>query len=194
MLAGLKSLDEKEAKTKASTSTQRKRVEMEGSMQIDIDNFMIAFLRNAFFRRNAALGLAQPTPWRQELAKKLEVASWRKQAEELIQWTLVEAVSEASHFTAGCPLELKGSGRWHANDGGGRYRILRSLVLQAFRSLHFPNDLDPEVELASLLYIATGEIPWRPEIDRLLRAIKTAFLATVITIGCKTVRFEIPVA
>jgi hypothetical protein len=184
MLVGLKSLDETEAIPKTSTSTLQRRVEMRVTM---VDIFMVSFLRNTFFRRNAALGFASPVPWRRELAKELTVAYWPEQAGRLIKWALVEAVSAASYFTNDCPLSLKGSGRWHASDGGGRYAILRDLILEALKSLHSPRELDLKVELTSLIYIATGEIPWRPEVDHLIRQIKVAFTATSITIGCKTV-------
>jgi len=147
------------------------------------------FLRAGFFRQNPALGLAEPTPWRRELAGELDGAYWPQQAERLLRWALPEAVSTASSFRSECPFALKGSGRWHANDGGGRYRVLRNLVLEALRSLHSPRELDPEVELSSLLFIATGEIPWQPSIGRLISAIKTACFSEAITVGCKTLRW-----
>ena len=130
----------------------------------------VRFIRNVFFRANPVLGLASPKPWRVELLKELNRALsefapyyvWGK----LREWALVENLSESSHFTRECPLNLTGSARWQARDGGGRYKILKEKVLEAISDARNPYyAVKPHyalLELEGMLYILGEEADYPP--------------------------------
>jgi len=75
------------------------------------------------------------SPWRVEIAEKflhyLQDNSLYWAWRTLVRWASVEWFNKGSIMRATCPLSLKGTGRWHANDGGGRYKVLLNLVINA---------------------------------------------------------------
>ena len=98
------------------------------------DRQMKLLLIRLFFNDNPANGLARRTGWRDEIAQRiielyrkneLDYRFWNK----LKEWALTEYINTGSYMRSECPIKLKGSGRWLANDGGGRYRILRNLIV-----------------------------------------------------------------
>ena len=86
---------------------------------------------------NPANGV-ETAEWRKEITKEIyqyiQQHSLYDLDKRLTRWALTEYKNEGSHMRATCPLTLKGSGRWLANDRGGRYSILLNIVLQAFEA------------------------------------------------------------
>jgi len=64
----------------------------------------------------------RPAPWRLEVAAALLRSG--APAGCLVLWAAVEDLNRGSHQRLDCPVEVRGSGRWLADDGGGHYWLL----------------------------------------------------------------------
>ena len=99
----------------------------------------ISFLISIVCGGNPANGV-EKAPWRKEVAEQLlshlekEGPYWTWSS--LVQWAVVEWLNEGSHMRASCPFTLRGTGRWLANDCGGRYNVLREKILKAVEQPH----------------------------------------------------------
>lgn len=98
------------------------------------DRQMKLLLIRLFFNDNPANGLARRTGWRDEIAQRIIELYRRNELSydfwnNLKKWALTEFINTGSYMRSERPFKLKGSGRWLANDGGGRYRILRDLIV-----------------------------------------------------------------
>jgi len=127
-----------------------------------VKKIIVQFLRDAFFNSNPANGFNNPNPWRKELAQKIaeEMLSLEKW-EKLFKWALIENLNTGSYFRATCPIQMRGSGRWLARDGGGRYRILRDLIINSLKEVFRKEEMDigeENIELYGLM-VAAGLNP-----------------------------------
>lgn len=68
--------------------------------------------------------------WRLEILSQVQKNLGTFKIAHLIEWAVIENLNEGSHQRAQCPLTLRGSGRWFANDQGGRYRQLMDVLLR----------------------------------------------------------------
>jgi len=88
-------------------------------------------------RQNPA-PITSVSPWRIELAARVMLCT-QEAMDDLSLWALIEAnnvgsIQRADEDVLPCAFgDLRGSGRWEANDMGGQYRLLKEEVLHAIR-------------------------------------------------------------